>query len=527
MNSYYSLSDHEKKIAVVRHFQQHPEDYVREILGVDPDTHQLDLLRAVARPNARVCVVGANGMGKDAAVGWLPEWFLYSFGGPKGKEALVPTTSASGRQIDTLWREVIGWSAASKARDAFDPLVRELRLKDCEVYGERMALTHNKSLGFKAANAATMESFHAPHMLYIMTEARACEDWAYLAMFKACSGQDNRIVIQSVPGEEIGEFFKIASGQRPGWTVLHWPAAKKYFECPECKSEQETEGKCGSCAYDDTIKKFRPTSRLVTQESINEKLAYGEDSEWFQGPVLANFLSGSSLALVTLSEYMDAVSRYGEDGILESEPDILGVDWAWTGQNFHVMCHRRGQVVYKFWSWQGHKGNEEQERRDVLYTAERVVEWMLAWPHGVVVTEAVGAGAGLIDFVVKHNLAHRLIQVYPGNPPVGGPTAEEHFFDRRSQLYYYLKERFKIGKIAIKDKDLPLGGQLTSIRAKVRGDSKFQVEPKTEMLKRMPSPDHADALMLTMAGSPEYGNEPTIGVIAVAGQESSFKNAEW
>jgi hypothetical protein len=346
-------------------------------------------------------------------------------------------------------------------------------------------------------------------------------------MFKACTGFDNRIVIQSVPGEENGEFFKIASGQRPGWDVLWWPAARKVWQCSECGIEQQHDGLCHECNQE-FKPRFKPTSKLVTQESINEKLAYGEDSEWFQGPVLANFLKGSSLALISLSDYRDAELRYGgEGGIVETTPDILGVDWAWTGQNFHVMCHRRGQVVYQFWRWQGHVGDKDNERKDTDYTAQRVMEWMNAWPHGVVVTEAVGAGAGVIDQIVKHNLSHRLILVYPGNPPVGGPSAEEHFYDRRSQLYYYLKERFKKGQIAIKDKDLHLGGQLTSIRAKIRGDSKFQIEPKTELIKRMPSPDDADALMLTMAGSPEYGNEPTTKDIAVVGSKPSFLEAEW
>lgn len=533
-STYQSLSDLEKKQLVVEHFQRYPDDYVRWMFGVEPEPHQIAALRAVAKPGARVCIVGANGMGKDACVSWLPSWFLYCFGGPMGQHALVPTTSASGRQIDTFWREQNGWMSGAVNVDAFDVMVKELRLKKIEDPRDQTRQldgTNNKAVGFKALSQAVMESFHAPHLLYIMTEARACEDWAYLSMFKACTDVDNRIVIQSVPGEQTGMFYEIARGEVPGWEVLFWPAARKVWSCPGCDYTTTSDGICPTC--DRELKsKYVPTSRRVTDQSIQEKLAFGEDSEFFQAPVLANFLTGSSLQLISLREYHDAEDRYGPKrverindieipmgGVVEDEQsDILGVDVAWVGQNNTVLCHRKGPVVYKFHRWQG-------QRTD--YTADRVMEWMNAYPHGTVCIESGIAQSGVIDQIVKAHYGSRLQLINPGGPPLGGEKEEEMFHDRRSQLYYYVQQKFRKGILAIRDTNDELKKQLTGIRAKVRTDVKFQIESKDELKKRMESPDDADALMLTMAGSSDESRAATFKDLMVIGQMPITHDTQW
>ena len=57
--------------------------------------------------------------------------------------------------------------------------------------------------------------------------------------------------------------------------------------------------------------------------------------------------------------------------------------------------------------------------------------------------------------------------------------------------------------IACPQRDSPLAGQITGIRMMVRGDLIFRIEPKESIVKRMPSPDWADSLMLSMAAPNE------------------------
>ena len=472
----------ERRSAAVRHFQQHPEDYLEKVQGARPDPIQLPVLRACAKPRARVCIVGGNGVGKDFISAGITEWFLYCFG-TREDPAVVPTTSASGRQVGLLWNEINYWSAKSRASKAFDLLQRKMSLKD-------PALKDSYAVGFKAANEQVMEGFHASKLFYILTEARGMPDWGFNAMLKACSEYDNRILIQSVPGEETGEFYNIAKGNRAGWDVFFLPAAKKVGE-----------------------REYIPTTPLISQESIDEKLQFGEDSPWFVAPVLAQFITGSSLNIVSLGDYLAAENRYGE---LESgPPDVLGVDVAWVGQNFTSLCHRRGSNLEKYTRYQGVRTPE---------TARICIEWLVKYPHGKMVIESGIAQSGVIDRIEESGLGDRMVLVNPGGPPVGDP---EQFADRRSELYYYFKERFKNGTIAVAERNSPLGGQITSIRAKVRGDMKFQIESKKEMAGHgMASPDDADAGMLTMAVASEgEAVEGDLDDIAVGGAE--LPELEW
>lgn len=510
MASYDDLDEKQRrKAAAIAHFQKHPEDYTRKIHGVEPDPAQVAVMQAVARPRSRVLMVGANGVGKDAVSAWLTEWFLRCFAS-KSARARVPTTSASGRQIGLLWREINAWTSRSKMASKFEPYVQRLQFKD-------PALRDSYAEGFKALTAQVMEGHHAPKMLYIMTEARGVPDWGYLAMLKASSSFDNRIFVQSVPGEETGEFFAIASGKRglyseknpTGWQVFFLPAAKKIATCTKCGTaftEDKLFCECGRSCY-------IPTSPQVTQESIDEKLVYGDDSPWFVGPVLAQFVKGSSLNLISLGEYLEAEARYGE--LKAGPPDVLGVDVAWTGQNYTVMCHRAGPNLEKFIRYQGVRETE---------TARIVIQWLVSHPSGTVVIENGIAQAGVIDAVVEAELSDRMELVLPGGPPLGD---EEQFADRRSELYYYLQERFKKGTLAVRDKNLPLGGQMTSVRAKIRGDMKFQVESKQDMARRgIPSPDDSDSAMLTMAVASEgQPGAATLDDLDVGGSE--LPDLEW
>jgi len=463
----------EKDRKAIAHYQAYPDEYVRRVIGVEPEPHQVKVLRAIAKPNARVCFIGANGVGKDALCAWIVEWFAYCH------EGVIPTTSASDRQVGILWKEINYWTGKSRAKSAFEVIQRRMYKKsNPAAYAE----------GFKAASAAKMEGYHSPALLYIMTEARGVEEWGYQAMLKACTGQDNRILVQSVPGDESGEFYAIASGQRQRWEVITFPAAKKVSACRECDRQFEPgETSCPKCKATCYI----PTTKLVTQESIDEKLEYGEESPWFIAPVLAEFVEAGSLALVTLGQFNRSVDRWEDMGEDPGWQDVLGVDVAWVGSNETVLLHRKGPLVKSIISY-------SKQRTDV--TGARVREWLDAHPHGAVVIEHGIAQSGVIDYLINKGMEEGT-NLFSVN--VGGPAVEEEkFFDRRSELYYYFGQRFISGTIAVdpRYKASPLGAQLVTIRKVQRGDSKFQIESKRQMAaRRARSPDWADAGMLTMA----------------------------
>ena len=81
---------------------------------------------------------------------------------------------------------------------------------------------------------------------------------------------------------------------------------------------------------------------------------------------------------------------------------------------------------------------------------------------------------------------------------------DEKFYNRRSELYWGLRERFKSGDISIPKDDILLS-QLTALRYSYTPRGQIKVEGKDDLRKRRPqgakwqSPDRADALMLCFA----------------------------
>ena len=80
----------------------------------------------------------------------------------------------------------------------------------------------------------------------------------------------------------------------------------------------------------------------------------------------------------------------------------------------------------------------------------------------------------------------------------------ERFANRRAELYWGLRERFRLGDIQIMDDPL-LVEELSSIRYRLNAMGKIQIETKEEMKKRVHrSPDRADMLMMLFDSSCEW-----------------------
>lgn len=483
----------------IAHYQKHPEDYVRNILGVQPDELQIRALQAIAQPNARVALPWANGRGKDAMCSWLPEWFLYNFAS-KDAPAKVPTTSASGRQNQLFWNELHYWHAKSAHQSAFELLTHELRFSK-KMLDKNPKLDSCIAHGFKAGNEKTVEGNHAPKMLFILTEARGAEDFVFRAMLKASTGADNRIVVQSVPGDEAGEFYAIC--QRLGgrdWDVIWGPSAKRVFECEQCKFEMDKEGLCPTCKQE-TTKKYKSIAKHVSQRSIDEKLAYGEDSSWFVAPVLAQFAKTSADSIISLSQFNRAVEITWEE-CGDSDEWVLGVDASWIGNNETIFAERCGRRLMGLIPMQFEAISDNATKQQADY----ITQWLQFHPEGLAVIEHGVAQAGIIDRVHENRLGDRLITI-----PTGSPAYEpDKFFNRRSEIYYYLSLRFGENRIAINPtlRNDPLVGQLTAMKRKLQGDLIWRLEDKHEMMRRISrqatehgstSPDRADAVALAFS----------------------------
>ena len=145
-------------------FWDHPVHFIQNILGAEPEPYQADVLDALAE-SPRVAVRSGHGVGKTAVAAWAVTWFLVTR--PLSK---VPTTAPTfEKQVrDILWAEIHRWVRESV-------LARELSLSQT-----RMAVKGFEeewfAVGMSAERPENLEGFHAPHLLYVVDEAKGVSD---------------------------------------------------------------------------------------------------------------------------------------------------------------------------------------------------------------------------------------------------------------------------------------------------------------------------------------------------------------
>ena len=474
-----------------------PTAYVQDIILkgrtdiIEP--HQADIMDLVAEHN-RIAIKAANGIGKDTVSAWLIEWFTVTR--PLSK---VPCTSGVFRQIRSmLWSEVNKWSKNSLASPWLHILDTRLEVKG---YQEEWFAE-----GFTADEEKKAEGYHAHHMLYIITEAKAVRDQIWNAVFKACSGENNKIFCQSVPGGQIGEFFNIFSKYRATWKTFSFAAARSFDSIQDGERQRV----------------YRPTTRLVSQASINEKLDRGgEDSPLFQAGVLANFLTQTEDSLIPLAHVELAMSVLHNDKLHPltiDAPVELGVDVARFGDDSSVIAARRGPSIFKM---------KEMFKQDTMALTGEVVSWIRHLRPRAVKVDVIGVGSGVVDRLVELTEEARavdyqiqkerktkidrgeklsdyipdplatvqIIGVNVGEAPDDN-TEREKFKNKRSQYWAMIRDKFKVEEIGLLE-DPELAVQLTTPKYRFSSDGKLEVESKESMKARgFDSPDKADAIIL-------------------------------
>jgi len=171
----------------------------------------------------------------------------------------------------------------------------------------------------------------------------------------------------------------------------------------------------------------------------------------------------------------------------------MAVDIARFGDDSTVIGWRVGQEL---------KNMEVVHGVDLMQTAGRIRT--LAYelhPEGIAV-DAIGLGAGVVDRLREMEIEG----VEPVN--VGLPAHDpERFANRRAELYWGLRERFRLGEIALPrlpDSDR-LAEELASIKYRITSRGQIQIESKDQMKKRgQGSPDRADMLAMLYDSSLEW-----------------------
>jgi len=231
-------------------------------------------------------------------------------------------------------------------------------------------------------------------------------------------------------------------------------------------------------------------SPRVSEDFIKEMaIKYGEDSTAYSVRVLGEFGKTDDDSIISMGLVEDAQNR--DVQMSEFSPRVWGLDVARFGRDSSVLAERQGTVVNWIESW---KGKDLMELTGLVHAkyddtppSQQPIE---------ILVDSIGIGAGVVDRLRELGLPCRGINV------AEAPSMRGQYLNLRAELWFKMKEWLDARDCKI-PKDEGLFAELVSPRYAFSSSGKLKVESKDEMRKRgLPSPDKADAVILTLASKP-------------------------
>ena len=191
-----------------------------------------------------------------------------------------------------------------------------------------------------------------------------------------------------------------------------------------------------------------------------------------------------------LSKYVD---RARKADIEPGKQLVIGVDVAISDRDRTAIIRRKGRYAYNLEKFSNYNTMETVGRLKRIITEEKPAKMYI---------DCIGVGAGVVD-----RLQEMGFSCVQGVNVARSANDKERFKNLRAELWSDMREWF-YGEmpVQIPDND-ELHGELCSLGFKENSSGQLQIESKDDLRARgLPSPDGADALMLTFMGGAQSGN---------------------
>lgn len=439
-----------KAFETILRWRNNPVLFVREALGVEHiEVWQEKALMDLVKHDHHSYRSG-HGVGKSAFLAWALLWFLTTHFPCK-----VPCTAPTSHQLeDVLWGEIAKWRRKMRFNlaDLFEVTSDRVYLKHAPEECAAYARTARKE------NPDALQGFHSENIMFLCDEASGIPDEIFQPLEGALSTPGAKSIMAGNPTKARGYFYDSHHRNRSQFNSVRV-----------------------SC-YDSTQVSPKYMEKMKAQ--------YGEESNVFRVRVLGEFPLEAADLLIPLSIVEPARHRDVEP--LPVRP-IWGLDPARYGECLTALAKRQGNVMLgPVMTW----GNIS-----LMETVGRVVYEYESTPtedrpHEIVV-DVCGLGAGVVDRLAELGLP--VVGVNAGEAPPRGDA--KRLSRMRDWLWWQGREWFQTLSVNIGEDDY-LIGELTDVHYALTSSGKIVVESKRDMLDRgVPSPDRADAFLLTFAGS--------------------------
>ena len=431
----------------VRRFYRDPVGFVRVVLGAEPDAWQIQFLEWIAQDERRIAIASGHGVGKSTAAAWAMLWYLLT----RYPVKVVVTAPTSAQLYDALFAELKHWI------NLLPPALYAL----LDPAKDRVALKADTSGAFISARTSRAEApealqgVHSENVMLIADEASGVPEAVFEAAAGSMSGHNAVTILLGNPTRTSGLFFDAHHRMSSTWRTLN-------VSCLD--------------------------SPRVSDEYVEEmKERYGEDSNAYRVRVLGQFPRSGDDTVIPLDLVEDSFHRDVLDPV--GVPEVWGLDVARFGDDASCLVRRRLNVVPTAPRiWRG---------LDTMQLAAQVkAQYDECDPNdrpSEILVDSIGLGAGTVDRLRQWGMPVRGVNVSES------PAMKELYHNLRAELWYQALAWLQARDTKL-PKDEALLGELTGPRYKFTDSGKILVESKADMKKRgMPSPNRADALILTFA----------------------------
>ena len=486
-------------------YQRDPEGYAEKVLGVIWWEKQKEIARALIE-HPQVFVKASHSVGKTHLAGGLVNWHYDSFA-----PSITKTTAPTKNQVVNLtWKEV----RLQRRQAGLGGLMPRAPIIQTFFPNGELNPGHFAA-GYTAKDADSFQGDHEENLFIIFEEACGiAEEFWTAAEGMLSSGAGNLwLAVMNPTDTSSTAYQQELSG---GWHVITISA----LDHPNLRAELRGEPKPFKKAISLSWVEQR-LEKWCTPQSVAEKAETdicwppmdfcrerGIEPQWYRpGPlfesrVLGRWPSQAEDAIWSEALWQAAISPKPElQAQAQLQPPEVGCDVARKGQDLTTIHVRRGGVSVHHEAHSGWRTNETTGRLKQICD-----EWGFKTgqdPRKVVTKiDDDGVGGGVVDNAEGYS--------FVGIGAGTNALDEEHYPNRRSELWFATAERAREGRL---DLSLLPAAVLTELRRQLMAptwspDSQGRrvVEPKEKTKKRIKrSPDDADGFNLAYAPPPSAG----------------------
>jgi hypothetical protein len=469
-----------------------PVGWVHDKLGEFLWSKQRQILESL-RDNRYTAVQSCHGAGKSFVSSRAVAWWLST---KTAGDAFAVTTAPTAPQVSAiLWREI---RKAHKKGELHGYITQgtipEWKLADGESIG----------YGRKPADydQSAFQGIHSRYPIIVIDEGGGVPKSLFDAVDALATNSDARVLCIGNPDDPSSHFAKICQ-PGSGWNVIKIDALESpLFTREACEPFPELVALMESeeipFSTEEVPEELLPM--LVSPMWVAERIKrWGAKSPIFEAKVRGLFPEIGDDILITPRMIREAQER----SLNPENWKVLGVDVARFGTDRTIFCIRSGPVA---------RIKKDFAKLDTVEVTTKVLGTAKAERIDEIRVDGVGIGGGVVDQISAKGFD--VIDMQAGGSPENGDL----FMNARAEWYWYLRQRFETGQIDLDPEDDELAAQLGAIHYAYDAKGRIKIESKQDMKKRgMPSPDRADALMLTAAESDEPGTYVDERLVAARG----------